>query len=181
MSGHIRRRGKQSWELKFDAGSDANGERITQYHSFKGTKKEAEYKLAELIAAVGRGAYVEPSKMTVADFVRARVDQWEAAGHITARTSQRYRELIENQIVPHLGKKLVQKLSRLDVEAWHAALRTGGLAARTVGHAHRVLGKALHDAEDDNLIARNVCKLRKPPKVAETEMVIVRDVPGLAG
>lgn len=179
MSGHIRRRGKQSWELKFDAGSDANGERITQYHSFKGTKKEAEYKLAELIAAVGRGAYVEPSKMTVADFVRARVDQWEAAGHITARTSQRYRQLIENQIVPHLGKKLVQKLSRLDVEAWHAALRTGGLAARTVGHAHRVLGKALHDAEDDNLIARNVCKLRKPPKVAETEMVIVRDVPGL--
>jgi integrase len=60
-----------------------------------------------------------------------------------------------------------------------ATLRAGGLAARTIGDAHRVLGKALRDAEDDNLITRNVRKLRKPPKVAESEMVFVRDVPGI--
>ena len=59
MTGHIRRRGKQSWELKFEIGRNAKGQRITQYHSFKGTKKAAEFKLAELIAAVGKGAYVE--------------------------------------------------------------------------------------------------------------------------
>src|SRR6185437_12140857 len=66
-----------------------------------------------------------------------------------------------------------------DVEGWHATPRSGGLAPRTIGHAHPVLGKVLRDAEDDSLITKNVCKLRKPPKVAETEMVIVRDVPGL--
>ncbi len=116
-------------------------------------------------------------KLPVAEFARARVSLWEAAGQISVRTAQRYRQLIENQIVPHLGAKPLQRLSRLDVEAWHAALRNGGLAARTIGHAHRVLGKALRDAEDDNLITKNVCKLRRPPKVAESEMVIVHDVP----
>ena len=179
MKGHIRQRGKNSFELKFDAGRDpATGKRKIQYASFKGTKREAQIKLASLITSVGTGSYVEPSKSTVADFARARVTQWEAAGDISARTAQRYRQLVENQIAPHIGAKALQKLTRLDIEAWHNALQ-GGLAARTIGHAHRVLSKALSDAESDGLIVRNVCKLRKAPKVAESEMVIVQDVPGL--
>ena len=80
MKGHIRQRGKNSFELKFDAGRDpATGKRRIQYASFKGTKRQAQIKLAELITAVGAGSYVEPSKSTVAEFVRARVDQWQAA------------------------------------------------------------------------------------------------------
>ena len=93
------------------------------------------------------------SKVTVADFVRARVDQWEAAGAISTRTAQRYRQLVENQIAPYLGTKMLQKLRPLDMEQWHTILRTGGrvrgeggVAARTIGHAHRILGKALRDA-----------------------------------
>jgi integrase len=112
MTGHIRSRGENSWELKFDLGRDpATGKRASRYHSFKGTKREAQRKLAELIAAASSGSYIEPSKMTVADFVRARVDQWEAAGNISARAAQRYRQLVENQIVPHLGAKALQKVS----------------------------------------------------------------------
>lgn len=57
-------------------------------------------------------------------------------------------------------------------------MRNGGLAARTIGHAHRVLSKAIGDAQKDNFVTRNVCKLEKAPKVPHTEMVIVRDVPG---
>src|SRR5262249_32858055 len=71
----------------------------------------------------------------------------------------------------------VQKLTRLDVEAWHTALRNSGAAPRTFGHAHRVLGKALRDAEIDGLVTKNVCKLHRAPKVPESEMVIVRDLP----
>jgi len=178
--GHIRRRGVNAWELKFDLSTNPRtGKRETRYHSFRGTRQQAQVKLAELIAAAGKGAYVEPSKATVADFVRARVDQWEAAGDISARTAQRYRQLVENQIVPHLGTKALQKLTRLDIEGWHTTLRNDGLAARTIGHAHRVLSKALSDAERDGMVVKNICKLQKAPKVAETEMAIVRDVPKL--
>jgi integrase len=188
MKGHIRQRGKRSFELKFDAGRDpATGERNIQYVSFRGTKREAQVKLAELIASIGKGTYVEPSKATLADFVRARVDQWEAAGDISARTAQRYRQLVDNQIVPHLGAKTLQKLQPLDIEAWHTALRTGGrvrgkggVAARTIGHAHRILGKALRDAARNGMVSRNVVSEQSAPKVQDDEMVIVQDVPGLA-
>jgi integrase len=186
MRGHLRERSPGHWAIVIDVRDPQTGKRKRRWHSFNGTKREAEIKRAELIAAVGRGGYVEPSKTTVADFVRARVDQWEAAGDISARTAQRYRQLVENQIVPHLGTKTLQKLRPLDIEGWHTTLRNGGrvrdkggIAARTIGHAHRVLSKALADAAKNDLITRNVAKAEPAPKVADDEMVIVQDVPGL--
>jgi integrase len=189
MRGHIQQRGQRSWRLKFDAERDpATGKRRVQYHTFRGTKRQAQAKLSELLAAVGKSEYVEPSRTTVAEFVRARVDQWEAAGDISAKTAQRYRQLVENQIVPHLGNKLLQKLRPLDIEQWHTTLRSsgrvrgqqGGIAARTIGHAHRVLSKALSDAARNELVTRNVAKAQLAPKVGEGEgMSIVQDVPSL--
>jgi integrase len=186
MKGHLRRRGERSWELKFDVGTNTAGKRRISYVSFKGTRREAQAKLAELLAAIGKGEYVEPSKTTVAEFVRARVDQWEAAGDISARTAQRYRQLVENQIVPRLGAKVVQNLRPLDIEEWHTTLRNGGrvrgkggVAARTIGHAHRILGKALRDAGRNGLVSRNVVSEQSAPKVAADEMVIVQDLAAL--
>jgi integrase len=49
----------------------------------------------------------------------------------------------------------------------------------TVGHAHRLLAKALRDAEVDGLVTRNVCKLQRAPKVTASEMTIVPDVAAL--
>jgi len=179
MRGHLRERSPGRWAIVIDVRDPATGRRKRKWHSFRGTKREAQVKKAELIAAMGHGSYVEHSKIAVAEFVRSRIDQWEAAGTITARTAQRYRQLAENQIAPHVGIKPIQKLTRLDVEAWHAVLRNGGLAARTIGHAHRVLGKALRDAEKDSLVTKNVCELQRAPKVSDEQMVIVRDVPAL--
>jgi integrase len=179
MKGHIRQRGSRSFELKFDAGRDpATGNRIIQYQSFKGTKREAQIKLASLIAAVDAGSFVEPSKITIIEFVRQRVDAWQASGAITAKTAQRYRELTENQIV-HIGAKPLQKLRPLDIEGWHATLKNSGLAPRTIGHAHRVLSKALKDAVANDMLVKNVATAKPAPKVVDDEMVIVRDVPDL--
>jgi integrase len=111
----------------------------------------------------------------VADFVRARIDQWQASGEISARTAQRYRQLLENQIVPHLGTKVLRKLKPLDIEAWHTSLRDT-VAARTIGHAHRVLSKALKDAAKNDIVSRNVTKEQPAPKVEDDEKAIVRDV-----
>lgn len=49
---------------------------------------------------------------------------------------------------------------------------------RTIGHAHRVLSKALSDAVKNHLVLSNVTKLEAAPKVQDDEMVIVRDVSG---
>ena len=176
--GMVKERSPGHWAIVLSVKDPATGKRKRKWHSFKGNLTEAKAERRRLLASLDAGTYVEPTKATVADFVRGRVDQWELAGNITARTAERYRRLLENQIVPQLGTKALRKLSRLDLEGWHTALRSGGLSARTIGHAHRVLGKALRDAEKDNLVAKNVCKIEQPPRVPEGEMVIVQDVPG---
>jgi len=179
MKGHIRRRGAHSFEIKFDAGRDEKtGKRLTQFHTFRGTKKEAEFKLAELVASVGKGSYVERSNLTVHAHLIARIDQWEALAKITAKTAERYRELLANQIKPHLGDKLLQKLKPADIERWHGILKTsgrkdgrGGLNARTIGHAHRLLSKALKEGMRHDLIVRNVASSEPPPRVSANEIV----------
>ena len=43
MRGNLTRRGKSSWRLKFDLGTDpVTGKRLTQYETVRGTKKEAQ-------------------------------------------------------------------------------------------------------------------------------------------
>ena len=127
MKGCITRRGKTSWRIKFDVGRDAaTGERKIQYVTVRGKRAEAEAKLAELVDAFNKGTFVEPSKITVGEQIRARVAQWEAAGDISLKTAERYHELIEGQIVPHLGAKAMQKLRAADIEAWHTTLRVSG-------------------------------------------------------
>jgi integrase len=187
MRGHLRERSPGHWAIVIDVPDPQTGKRRRKWHSFRGSKREAQKKCAELITQLGQGAYVERSPETVHSFVRARIDQWEVAGQISARTAQRYRQLLENQIAPHLGAKVLQRLKPLDIEQWHAILRNngrvrgqGGIAARTIGHAHRVLGKALADAARNDLVSRNVTKAQPAPNIATDEdMVIVQDVPGL--
>ena len=97
----------------------ASGRSSTPLH---GTKREAQIKLAELITAVGQGRLRRAAQVDCRRIRAGRVDQWEAAGDISARTAQRYRQLVENQIAPHIGAKLLQKLTRLDIEGWHTTL-----------------------------------------------------------
>src|SRR5262249_13323430 len=178
MKGHIRERSAGHWAIVIDVRDPQTGKRRRKWHSFAGTKRQAQVKCAELVAAAGKGDYIEPSKATVADFVRARIDQWETAGGITARTAERQRQLLKHQIAPHLGAKVLRKLRPLDIEQWHTALRAT-VSARTIGHAHRLLSKALRDAIRNDLCSRNVCKEQAAPKLEGTEQAIVRDIPAL--
>ena len=62
---------------------------------------------------------------------------------VSPRTRERYQELAERQIIPHLGGAKIRYLTAVEVEAWHGKLIRSGLSPRTVVHAHRVLAKAL--------------------------------------
>lgn len=185
MRGSITKRGKNSWRVKFETGVDpVTKKRRTQYVTFRGSKRDAQIKLTELLGSIDQNQYVEPNKILLGDFIKGRIDYWESSNSITARTAARYREMLANQIAPHLGAKPVQRLTPLDIEDWHTTLRTvgradgkGELAPRSIGHAHRLLGAALRDAVRNGLAVRNVVADKSAPKVGDKEMTIVRDVP----
>ena len=41
MTGHLRERTPGHWQLKLDIGRDAAGKRITEFHTYRGTKRDA--------------------------------------------------------------------------------------------------------------------------------------------
>lgn len=180
MSGNVTRRGKNSWRLKFDTGRDpVSGKRTIRYATVRGTKKDAQVELTRLLASRDADTLVKPTKLTVADYMR----RWLATAavlSISPKTAERYLQLIENQIIPHLGAYLLQKLDTEHIEAWHATLLKQGkqdgkpLATQTIAHAHRVLHKALANAAKHRKVLRNPASLERPPKVDKKEKEILK-------
>ncbi len=178
MPGSITRRGKSSWRLKFEAGErdPTTGKRRTRYVTVHGTKKVAQVELTRLLAEIERGTSIDPSRVTVAEYVRTWLDN---DSELSPKTKERYRELVENQIVPHLGVTALQKVRPSQIADWHAVLqRSGGkrggpLSARTVGHAHRVLHRAFERALRLELVSRNPAHAVRPPRPNAPEIEIL--------
>lgn len=177
-AGHIRRRGERSWELKFEVPDAAPGRRRTRYVSFKGTKREAEKELARLVAEASSGSGVEPSRLTVSAFLSRWLRDW-VADQVSPRTGERYAQIVRLYVEPQLGALLLQKLRPADLAALYGQLlREGGqsgrsLSARSIGHVHRVLHRALGHAVQWGLAVRNVAASVDRPRVVQEEVVIL--------
>jgi integrase len=68
MTGSIRKRSKGSWEITIDTGRDPmTGDRRRHFENVRGTKREAQSRLAELLVEIEQGTYIKRSrKITVA-------------------------------------------------------------------------------------------------------------------
>src|SRR5215468_1280722 len=95
--GNITRRGKNSWRLKFEAGTDAAGKRKTRYITFKGKHQDAQRELTRLLGAADAGTLPEPSKTTVTEYLRNWLDN---DCDLAPKTKERYQQLAEAQIIP---------------------------------------------------------------------------------
>jgi integrase len=175
-SGNVTRRGTHSWRLKFEDAPDATGNRRTRYETVHGTKRQAQERLTQLLAARDGGTAFAPSASLISDYLRAWLD---ADRNLSPKTRERYRQLAEQQIIPHLGAVPLQKLRPAAVAEWHTTLLASGgvngrpLSARTVGHAHRVLHRGLERALQLELVGRNVAHAIRPPRVEATEIEIL--------
>ena len=98
---------------------------------------------------------------------------------LSPKTLERYRQLAEQQIIPHLGHIILQKLRPAQVAEWHdTLLKSGGkggrpLSRRTTGHAHRVLHRAYERALRLEIVFRNPAHAVRPPKPDPIEVEIL--------
>jgi integrase len=177
MRRSITRRGKSSWRLKYDVGADpVTSKRRTRYVTVRGRRQDAERELTRLLNEVHNGTSIDPSKVTVAEYLLAWLD---GINGLSLKTAERYRQLSEQQIIPHIGAIRLQKLKPSQVQDWHGKLLRGGgkngrsLSPRTVGHAHRVLHRALQSAVEIETLPRNVAGVVRAPNVEPQEVSIL--------
>jgi integrase len=173
MRGSIRERSPGHWAIILDIVKD--GARKRKWHSFKGTKREAQVECARLINELKTGRYIEPSKETLATFL----ERWlvDIKTRVSPRTYDRYAEIARKNIGPALGAMPLKNLRAQHISAAYAnALESGrrkdgsGLSTRTVLHIHRILKQALAEAVQWEMIARNPAANVKPPKAVAKPM-----------
>ncbi len=181
MKGHIRKRGKSSWEIAIDLGRDAQGKRRQKFHTVRGTKRDAQHRLNEILHELDTGTYVEPQNMTVAEFLAKWLVHIETK--VGRKTFSRYAEICQCHIVPALGHLQLTKIHPLHIQETYAlALKAGrldgkgGLSAQTVVHHHRVLRAALGRAVKWRLLARNPADAVDPPRPNKREMRALDEV-----
>jgi integrase len=161
--GSIDTRGPDRYRLRWRVGH----KRYTK--TIRGSVTEVKRELRRLLKSVDDGQHVAPDKVTVAAYLQS----WLNSDHnLSPKTLERYRQLVDLQIIPHLGTIALQRLRPQQVEVWHHELLKK-LAARTVGHAHRVLHRGLERAVKLEILSRNVAHAVPPPTVERKETKIL--------
>src|SRR5215813_6092931 len=178
MRGHIRERSPGHWAIVIDVRDPQTGERRRRWHSFTGTKRQAQVECARLVSELQNGTRIDPSKMTVAAFLERWIEHMQ--GQVSPRSHERYAELCRKNIVPLLGGLTLTKLQPAHISAAYAKALTsgrrngkGGLSARTVTHMHRVLREALQQGVRWQMLARNPADAVRPPKVERQQMSVL--------
>jgi integrase len=166
MKGHIRERSPGHWAIILDA-QDATGKRKRRWHSFQGTKRQAQIECARLISEMQGGGHVDPSRITVAEFLDRFEQDWVAV-HVSAHSAGRYKGAL-GHVRRELGKQQLQKLRPADIASLYASLSRSGLAALTIRLVHCVLHRALGQAKTWAVVRDNVAESVKPPPAPDQE------------
>lgn len=173
MRGHIRRRTQGSWAVVVDFGRDPQTSKRRQlWRSVKGTKRDAEVLLAELLYQRQQGIDGPPGRLTVADYLSRWLETY-ATPNTAPATSIRYEQLTRLYVVPVIGHLTLVKLRPLHIQQIYAAMLDRGLSRRTALQAHRVLREALKHAVRWQLISRNPADAVEPPRGERYEATVL--------
>jgi integrase len=148
--GSISKRGDK-YQITVDVGRDPlTGRRKRRYGTFR-TKKEAETAIAEIVAEVNKGTYVDETKSSLVTFL----EDWlnATSRHIRPTTEYVYRNYIK-LLSPHLPEVKAKDLTKLQAEALINNL-LNHYKPSTVAVCKRLLTTAFKKGVEWELIAKN--------------------------
>ncbi len=162
-TGHLEKRSENAWSIIVDLGRDpatGRGQRIRR--SVKGAnRRQAEAEMRRLLAELESGTYIEPSKETLGDYLRDRLEN-AAAPRLRPNTLANYRTMIEAHIIPAVGRIPLAALQPLHLQQFYRQAREsgrvgepGGLSARSVVLIHTVIHASLKQAFKWRMISQN--------------------------
>ncbi len=169
-SGHITARGDRKWLVRWFVSVDANGKRRYSSKIVHGTKRDAQTYLNSVLRNRDLGTYVEPNRITLANYL----DRWLRSKHsVSPRTRETYELILRKHVRPVLGSRRLDSLEPADLQDLIDRLgeRAGReLSPRTHQVVHRVLSSALEQAVSWRLLAMNPAKGVNLPKQRRREM-----------
>jgi integrase len=152
------------------------GKRKQQWVSVKGTKKDAEKRLSELLHQLNTGSFIRPEKTILAEYLERWLKDY-AWPNLAPRTAEVYEYITNVHLIPCLGNIPLTQLKPEHLQRYYSdrLLRgrwdtKGGLSPRSVRHHHMTLHIALQTAVKWGLLQRNPADVVSPPKAKKPEI-----------
>ncbi len=157
-------RGEDAWELVVNVGNDpVSGKRKQRSRLFRGTKRNAETALAQLVAEVTDRRHGPGTDAPLSVLVERWLEM--VADDLSPTTLQGYRGILRRYIDPAIGKRPVSKITTPDLDAYYRALLAKPLAPATVRQVHAVLRRAFRQAVRWGWLSLNPAIDATPPQV----------------
>lgn len=170
MQGSLKQRSKGSWTIRLDVGLDpTTGRRRQRMFTLRGTRKQAQERLRELLHEIDTGMPMLRTKLTVGAYLKDWLRDVVAIRN-RPRTAEAYAVIINNHLAPNIGSIPLTRLQPGHVEKMEAKLLASGLSRNTVLHVHRIVSKAMKDALRKGMVQRNVCTMVEPPAIGHYEV-----------
>jgi integrase len=164
MSGTIRRRGANSWQVRVSLGQrdpETGRWRYVERHT-RGTKRDAQRALDALSVEVARGGHRTSGRRTVNDLLDAWVGHLEAQGRAES-TLVRYRSAIRANISPQLGRLDITRIGPAELDRFYGQLRRSGLKPLSIRKSHAILSAAFNQAVKWGWVDTNPVLRSTPP------------------
>ncbi|MFC2024464.1 tyrosine-type recombinase/integrase [Chloroflexota bacterium] len=182
MRGHIVKRGKNSYSIAVSLGRDAvSGKYKQQWVSVKGTKKDAEKHLSELLHQLDNGTFMNPSKTTLGEYLEKWLKDY-VWPNLAPRTAEGYESIVRCHLVPSLGNIPLSQLKPEHLQRYYSEKLSGGrydgkgeLSRTTVSHHHTCLHRALKMALKWGLVSRNPADAVTAPRPQRSEIHIMNE------
>lgn len=166
--GSVRQRADGRWEARY---TTPDGRQKSVYAK---TEAEVTKKLRGALHEIDSGAWREPSKMTVGEWL----DIWTSdyCTHTTETTLRKYKGLVKSLYKPRIGAIKLLKLMPIHVQRMATQLINEGKSAATVRNYTVILGAALQSAIDAGLIKENpTAKVRLPRETKKKLNIVDRE------
>lgn len=171
--GTIRLRPDGLWEARYTAGCNPGTGKQIQRSIYGKSQKEVREKLQKVSVDLNEGLYLEPSKMTVSQWL----DTWlkEYTKNVKPQTRASYETQIRVHIKPKLGNIRITKLTPHIVQVFINSLLertddTPALKPKSIKNVNSVLYGAMTQAVILGYIRSNPCVHVSLPRVETAEM-----------
>jgi integrase len=172
--GTIKSRSSGSYRIRYSLGRDpVSGKRRFGTATVRGTRKDAERELTRLLRTTDTGERVDPSRMTVGQWLDLWLDTIRA--EVSQKTHESYAEIVRCYLKPALGSARLDKLAPSQIQkAYNSWTRQDGkpLSPRTHRYIHVILKSSLARAVEQQSLARNPADIfsTRLPKVERKEL-----------
>src|SRR4051812_46306806 len=125
MRGSCKRRENGTWRVIVDIGyvtypDSGKRKRRQKWETVRGTRKQAEARLTELLREIDRGEFINSSKLTLGEWLQTWLVE-NAKSSVRPSTYTAYCRIVRQHLTPILGSTLLQALRPGHVKQYYLA------------------------------------------------------------